>query len=133
MAAGQTYRRISRELRSLPREWVDDAARQLKQAVNPTLSSDTGGDFGLSGIGNPRMTVQTKVVGDAFVEGVVQAGPGRLRGPWRWIESGTNPRPQGRGWHPGTQGKRTWSRAITPQLPRLMDDAERRFRRAVRG
>ena len=92
------------------------------------VTRDSGGDRRLSGLRNGgRFTVTTKVTGTVFVEGNVFAGPGKMRGPWSWLESGTTRKRHGR-----TRAKHTWSKPVETELPKVQRTLERMFEAAVR-
>lgn len=106
---------------------VRHVAKGLAKPIRKQLKRDTGGDSRLSGIGNARLNVSTRVkVTGGRATGVVAGGPKKLRGPWSWLEAGTAPHSTRRGVkardtrragvtgldHPGTPAKRTWSRPV---------------------
>jgi len=113
--------------------FCDDAVKRavvdLKKAILIQARRDTGGDLRMSGIGTARLGIQTKVTGN--VVGTVSAGPRRMRGPWRWLNDGTRPRPQGRGRHPGTPAKGTWDRPALKAIPQVERDIAARFNALV--
>lgn len=129
-SAPAALRKLEKGCRSLPRQFVDDAVAKGRKVVQKQARSATGGDMVLSNAGG-RLSVKTKVSGDTVVEGEIVAGPSRQRAQWFWLEDGTNPHPMGRGTHPGTSGKRVWSKAVDPLIPQLVDDAGQRFRKVV--
>jgi hypothetical protein len=117
-------RRAAKAVRSVPNEWARSAVKDLQQSIKPSLSRDTGGDSVLSGMGG-AMKVTSKVTGSSYVHGEVVAGGNR--GAWFIVQEGARNRPQGG----SSPAKHTWSRAVEPVLLGLMDDAERRFSRAI--
>lgn len=133
--AGAVLRDIAKRAESFPRKFVKQAVADIRKGQTKTLKADTGGDGGLSGIGGAKLRIKTSVKGDTIVTGVVEAGS--PRGPWTWLESGTKPHIAGGRYrgarHPGTRGKRTWSRAATPGLAKAAKTASREVTTIVRG
>jgi len=111
---------------------VRRAVDQFRDAVRPRLKRDTGGDFRLSGIGNARLNVSTRVVGRDLVEGKVTTGPKKLMGPWRWLDDGTRPSVTADGRHYGTTAKHTWSDPVAKALPDVQAGIARDFVAVVR-
>ena len=121
-------RSLSKGMSLLPSEMVRQGTKQVRGPVLARVARDSGGDRRLSGIGNVgQFKVTTKVTGTVFVEGRVFAGPGKMRGPWSWLESGTTRKRHGR-----TRGKGTWSEPVEAELPKVQRTLERMFEAAVR-
>lgn len=133
--AGKVLRDIAKRAETFPRKFVKDAVADIRKEQTKTLKADTGGDMGLSGIGNARLSIKTSVKGDTIVTGEVSAG--KPRGPWTWLESGTRPHVVGGRYrgarHPGTRGKRTWSRSAPKALDNAAKDARKEIRTIVHG
>lgn len=130
-AAAARLRKLERELRSLPRKLIDDASTSLAKAATRSLVRDAGADRRLRNAPTPLRVIR-KVTGDQVVEGVVSAGPPRGRGQWSWLEKGTEPHQIGKGTHPGHSGKRTWSRAITPEVEKVRADIRKSLKEVMR-
>jgi hypothetical protein len=129
--AAAAMRAVAKKAKSFPREFVDQAATDLRKAATQSLKADTG-DGGLSRAGNQKLKVTRKVKGSgALVIGEVSAGSPRAQ--WFWLEEGTRPHMIGRRRHPGARPKRTWSIAIGPAVNKAQRDAQTRLRTIVRG
>lgn len=126
-----TYlRRLSRDMRSLPRQWIDDSVKTIRKAATKRLGGDTGGDRSLSNAPG-KLRVEAKVSGDQVATATITPGPRRSGAQWSWLEEGTQPHRIGRGRHPGTSGKQTWTKGTSPAVKAALADGERRFSRAV--
>ena len=134
MPTSANLRKRETRIAALPEQVVREALKTIQEPARNRLRIDTGGDFRLSGLkgAGPRMSVTVKVRGGSLVEGVVQAGPKRLLGPMSWLESGTKARRQGRGRHPGTPAKRTWSSPTGAAQSKAIADVRRRFSAVIR-
>lgn len=133
--AAAELRRISSALSALPRDWAKESAKTVRKAATKTLTADTGGDRSLSRAPG-KLNVRTSVRGSSTVTLAVVPGPKRFgAGRWAWLEHGTERhfQPRRQAMHPGSEGKRTWSRAVDPQERVLINDARYRFSVAVRG
>lgn len=129
--AGTALRAVAKKAKSFPRQFVDEAASDMRKAAMSSLKADTG-DGGLSGAGNVKLKVVRKVKGQEFlVIGEVRAGSPRAL--WFWLEEGTKPHRIGRRRHPGTRPKRTWSRGVEPSVDRAQRTAVSKLRTIVRG
>lgn len=130
MSATSDLNQISFDVRQFPEKVVRMGVRELEAAVVDRLRRDTGGDFRLSGLrGGGKLTVTTKV-GILYghrVSGQVQASPRKMIGPWRWLQDGTEPHAMGRGRHPGTRGKQTWSEPVERTIPKVQRQIETSF------
>jgi hypothetical protein len=132
--SAKNLRRASKALQTLPQRVVTDATRRVAKATTGSVTADSGGDRRLSGAGGRgQLRPTTPISGTNVVIGEVTAGPGRARAQWFWLNEGTKARRQGRGRHPGTPAKRTWTRAIDQVMPTIRDEIPRTFHRAVQG
>lgn len=142
--AGAALRKIAKKSEAFPKTFVKEFVSDGRKAVTKTLKADTGGDRILSRAARGKrghkvtpLKIKTKIKGDRLVTGTIQAGAPRAQ--WFWLEEGTNPhslggrRTEGGGQHPGTAGKRTWSRAMDPEMERVVKKARRELRTIVRG
>lgn len=136
-------------MRTLPEEAVQSGNRRVRARVVEQLRQDAGADRKLSGIRNgvPLRVKTTKreYNGQRVVIGRIMAGPPRQRAPWFWLEEGTRAGYRGpkvgrynsaranRGQHPGTDPKRTWSKAVGEVLPEVRQEIERMYREALKG
>lgn len=115
MAAVEDLGKLAEDVESFSERAVRHLVTGLAGEIRPQIKRDLGGDSKMSGIGNARLSVSTKVkvVGDK-VTGSVSAAPKKLAGPWSWMESGTKQHNTHHGtrWHPGTRGKRSWSKPV---------------------
>lgn len=128
-AAGM--RKVAKKAKSFPRQFVDEAASDLRKAALQSLRSDTG-DGALSHAGNSALKVVRKVKGqEILVIGEVRAGAPRAQ--WFWLEEGTKPHMIGRRRHPGAKAKRTWSRGVEPAVDAAQRKAQAQLRTIVRG
>lgn len=144
--AEANLRAIARNAETFPRKFVKSAVAELRKATTKTLKADTGGDAilsraaqGAKGHRATKLKIKTSVKGSsAIVTGTVEAASPRAQ--WFWLEEGTAPHqigsrrlatgPQ----HPGTKpGKKTWSRAVTPELKRLQREAQRSLTAIMHG
>lgn len=139
--------RVGRRLRTLPEEGVQLGTAAVRRSVLAALVADVGRDRRLSGIRNGRaqtVKVTTRKYGNV-VAGRVMAGPRDQRGPWFWLEEGTqggtrrvrstSRRHRGRlttYHHPGTPAYRTWSRGVGAVSDEVRAEFERLWRRALR-
>lgn len=127
--AGASLRAVAKKAKSFPRQFVDEAASDIRKAATSSLRSDTG-DGGLSRAGNRKLKVKRKVKGaGSLVVGEVAAGSPRAQ--WFWLEEGTKPHMVGRRRHPGARAKRTWSTAIGPAVNKAQHMARRDLRSIV--
>lgn len=119
MTARSDIEQIDGALGRFPERAVRRSLDTFRRQITPSLKTDTGGDFRLSGLNNiGKLSMTLKVTGSELVEGRLMAGPKRMRGPWRWLEDGTRPRATSTGrTHPGTPAKRTWSDPVRRALP----------------
>lgn len=139
--------RVGKNLRNLPEEGVQFGTAAVRRSVLASLERDAGSDRKLSGIRNGRaqtVKVTSRKIGNAVV-GRVMAGPRDQRGPWFWLEEGTeagrrgpapgryNSRRAYRGYHPGTPAFRTWSRGVGEVTDEIRDEFERLWRAALDG
>jgi hypothetical protein len=122
-------RRSAKEARSFPRKFVEDATKVMHKGVDKTLRADTGGDASLSNAPG-KLRVTRKVSGDSVVTGTVAVAP-RSAGRFAWLEKGTDPHAIGKGRHPGTAAKRTWTRAMDPAMRALNREIDRAFDRVT--
>ena len=133
--AAAAARGVAKRAREFPKSFVKESVKATRKEVAKTLKADTGGDSGLSGIGGAKLKIKTSVKGDNPAVGSVTAG--KPRGPWTWLEKGTKPHIAGgkfRGArHPGTRGKRTWSKPATVSLDREAKRARRELAAIIRG
>lgn len=133
--AGKALRQIAKNAESFPRKFVKEAVADIRKDQTKTLKRDIGGDTAMSGIGNGRLTIKSSVKGDSIVTGEVTAG--KPAGPWSWLEKGTAPHIAGGRYrgarHPGTRGKRTWSRGLPDSLDRVVKQARKELRTIVHG
>jgi hypothetical protein len=121
MTAAADLRSLRSTISKLPKDIVRAGARQLKRPLEDSVRRDSGGDRRLSGLRNSgRFNVSTSVRGTDTVKGRVYAGPSAMRAPWSWLDKGTRPRRQGRGQHPGTRGKGTWSDVADREADNVM-------------
>ena len=106
----------------------------FRKQIRPQLKTDTGGDNRLSGIGNAKLSVTGRVKGLGRVTGTVTASPRKLAGPWRWLEDGTRPHYTHNGTrrHPGTAGKRTWTKPVDKAYRSLESDVLRMWDNTLR-
>jgi hypothetical protein len=136
-AASRRYRKVAAGLRDLPRDHVRSTVQELRGPAQRALAADTGGDGRLSGVRNGApLRVQSGVLGDRYlVQGYVAAGPKRSRAQWFWLDRGVNPHRgrAGRGRHPGTKSKRTWSATVEPRVEPAQDRLRKRYTTIVRG
>lgn len=120
----------AKKVRTLPNQMARAGTKAISGPVRDAYKRDTGGDGKLSGLrGMPAFKAPTSVRGTFAVRGTVKVKPA---GPGVWLNTGTKPRPQGRGMHPGTSGKRTFDRAVDQSLPEAQRVMERLFDDAVR-
>lgn len=128
--AAALLRRVAQETKSLPRSFVEGATKTVKKAIDRKLVSDTGGDRSLSNAPG-RLRITTKVDGTSVVTGTVSPGPKRGLARWTWLEDGTKPHAIGRGEHPGTRGKGTWTKPAEPAVRALVQDIRKRFSKVI--
>jgi hypothetical protein len=132
VTAGSNLHALSKSLANLPAEMVREGTKQLQKPIEARAERDSGGDRRLSGLKRSgRFTVSTSVKGTTAVEGRVFAGPSKMRGAWSWLDRGTAARAQGKGRHPGTRGKGTWSEPVDAELPKVREAIIKRFTAAV--
>lgn len=116
----------AKRVRTLPQEIVRAGVKAAQPPILNSYKVDAGSDLKLSGVpGQWRFKVPTSVRGtgaSGIVRGRVRVRPA---GPARWLNDGTQPRPQGSGRHPGTPAKRTFDRAE----PAAIDAARKAVRR----
>lgn len=131
--AGTAMKQIAKNAESFPRKFVTAAVSDIRKDQTKTLKKDIGGDMGMSGIGNARLTFKSTVKGDSIVTGEVSVG--KPRGPWTWLEEGTRPHIAGGRYrgarHPGTRAKRTWSRALPKSVDGVLKKARKELRTIV--
>lgn len=132
MSASRDIDQVADAVGRFPETAVRHAVDRFRTAIQPRLKRDTGGDNRLSGIGNARLNVSTKVAGSVLVEGTVTAGPKKMRGPWRWLDDGTRPRSTATGQHPGTDPKHTWSDPVQRAMPDVQSGIARDFEAVIR-
>lgn len=121
-------RTAAKKVRSLPNQMVRAGAKSVADPLNAAYTRAAGGDGRLSGVpGMAAFKANTSVRGNAVAKGRVGMLPA---GPAKWINSGTKPRRQGRGTHPGTRGKGTFDRTTDAALPEAMREMERLFGKA---
>lgn len=134
-SASAAARSVATAARAFPRRFVKESVKATRKAIADTLKADTGGDSAMSGIGNAKLKVKTSVKGEQTVTGTVTAG--KPRGPWTWLEEGTKPHAVGgkfRGArHPGTRGKRTWSRPAVKAIDGEARRARQELTAIIRG
>ena len=127
--------RIAKNARAFPRKFIASSVVEVRRAVAKTLKADTGGNSALSHAGNRKLKIRTKQSGQSVAKGLIEAGAPRAQ--WFWLEEGTKPHIVGGRYkgarHPGTRGKRTWSRAAKPALDRVMSNAHKTLSEIVRG
>ena len=131
MAGGDQIRRVAERAAAFPRQFVEDGAETIGEAITDRLTNDTGGDMSLSRAPG-EMSVEVDVSGNRSATALITPEGGE-RGQWRWLEEGTVPHQIGGGMHPGTTGKRTWTDPLDRPLRRLPRDAERAFERVMGG
>lgn len=129
--AATSLRAIAKRAQSLPRQWATAAAKDITKGIDKSLIAASGGDRSLSNA-PVKLSVQSKVQGDTVVTATVAPGR-RGMAQWSWLESGTQPHRIGAGMHPGTKGKRVWSKAATPALDRAVRDVRRRLGQVMTG
>jgi hypothetical protein len=132
MTAAADLRSLRSTISKLPKDIVRAGARRLKRPLDDSVRRDSGGDRRLSGLRNSgRFAVSTSVRGTDTVKGRVYAGPSAMRAPWSWLDKGTRPRRQGRGQHPGTRGKNTWTdtadREVEAAMRAMVNEWQRRI------
>lgn len=135
MTAAGDLTQIAGSVERFPAAAVQHVLDSLSRSILPELRGDTGGDFRLSGLGTARLRLDTQVIGGLAggpAIGTLSAGPRKMMGPWRWIDAGTQPRPQGDGRHPGTPGKGTFSDTVDRRLPYLDGQLADLFDRTIR-
>jgi hypothetical protein len=121
MTAAADLRAVKQAIAAMPKEMVRAGAKQLRKPLLDAFTRDTGGDRRLSGLRNSgRITVSTSVRGTDTVKGRVYAGPPTMRGPAGWLDRGTKRRRQGKGWHPGTPAKGTWTNTADKEADAAM-------------
>ena len=122
-------RDLARTVRSLPNEMV----RAGTKAMQPPLDAAyrrASGDGRLSGVPGMRpFRATSRVRGTSTAKGRVGMIPA---GPAEWLNSGTRPRPQGAGFHPGSPAKFTFDRTVDREIGDVLREMERVFERAVR-
>ena len=125
-------RTAARKVRSLPNQMVKAGGDHLKAPIRASFKRDTGGDMRLSGIGNRgRFTISSSARGTSSAKGFVQVAKS-MRGPASWLNSGTKPRRQGSGFHPGTPAKRTFDEPVEREIREALAEMQRLFDRALR-
>ena len=133
--AGAALRQLARNAEQFPRKFVKSAVSDARKASMTALKADTGGDGAMSRLGGAKLKIKTSVKGDSVVTGEVRAGSPRAA--WFWLEEGTKPHIAGgkfRGArHPGTRGKRTWSRTVDPTMAAASKKAREQFVAMVQG
>ena len=120
----------AKKIRSLPNQMVRAGADHLKKPLRESFKRDTGGDSRMSGIGNARISVATSARGSSNAKGFVKMRPA---GPASWLNYGTRPRRQGRGFHPGTRPKGTFDEPVNREINQALREMERLFNQALRG
>lgn len=122
----------ARTVRTLPQKMVKAGVTAAAKPLLAAYKIDSGGDLKLSGVpGSWRFKVPTSVRGTG-TKGPVR-GRARVRpaGPASWLNDGTRPRPQGKGFHPGTAGKRTFSRSADKAIAEARVAVRRVWREAM--
>lgn len=128
--------KAAKRVRTLPQEMVKAGVKAANKPLLESYKRDTGGDLLLSGLRRSgrrgRLRVTTSVRGSGT--GGIVRGRAMVRpaGPASWLNSGTAPRPQGSGWHPGTRGKRTFDRAVPAALEAARREVKRIFHESMR-
>lgn len=123
-------RTAAKRVRTLPNQMVKAAADHLKKPIAASYKSDLGGDSRMSGIGNARISVTTSARGKERAKGFVRMKPA---GPASWLNDGTKPRRQGRGWHPGTPARSTFDRPVDQNIDEALREMQRVFERSLRS
>jgi hypothetical protein len=133
--AGAALRQLARKAEEFPRKFVKGAVADTRKASMAALKADTGGDAAMSGIGGAKLKIKTSVKGGSIVTGEVRASTPRAA--WFWLEEGTRPHIAGGKFkgarHPGTRGKRTWSRTVDPSLTKASKRAREELTAMVQG
>lgn len=124
--------KMVRECQSYPRKLIEESAKTLTKATKKTLARDTGGDSSLSGA-PAKLKVRSKVEGDSVVTATIEAGPKKSMAMWSWLEYGTNPHVIRKGQTIYSPAKRTWTKAVDPEIKKLLEDAEDKFLNLFRG
>lgn len=123
-------RTAAKRVRTLPNQMVRAGADVLKKPIRDSFKRDLGGDSRMSGIGNARISVATSARGKERATGFVRMKPA---GPASWLNDGTRPRRQGRGFHPGTKAKHTFDEPVDRNIVEALREMERLFARSLRG
>jgi len=133
MTAGGDLNAAATAVSRYPEPAVRQAVASIRGALAPRLKVDTGGDSRLSGIGNARLPIVTKVTaGASLAEGRVATARRGTFGPWRWLNDGVRPYTTAAGnRHPGTRPKRTWDDPVDQVMPTVETDLVRGFDRIV--
>jgi hypothetical protein len=118
----------AKKVKTLPQKMVRVGAKSVRDPLQSAYLRDSGGDGRLSGLRNSgTFKASTSVRGTNDVRGRVTIGPGGMRGPASWLNSGARRSRVGR-----TRAKRTFDRVVDAELPvaarlmeNLFDDAVR--------
>lgn len=145
-----TLKGVAARLEQLPRVVIDDALEAFADIVRAEVTKAIGSDtMRLHVRGGRRVPVRIEVTGtvrgsgasvDAFVNG-------KPAGIWVWLEDGTKAHLEGKGRtlaapsydhpvkgpirHPGSTGKRVWSKAVAEFRTQFPDIAIADLRKAV--
>lgn len=131
MAIEDDWRKVADDVDALPGQVAKAAGVRLRRELIAAARRDTGGDARLSGDRRGvRLGAAARVTerGD-LTELIVRATPSS--GPWLWVNSGTDPRRQGDGRHPGTPAKHTFDEVVEQILPQIEADLAQRFAAAI--
>lgn len=123
-------RKAAKKVRSLPNQMVRAGADHLKKPIGVSYKAALGGDSRMSGIGNARIGVATSARGVEQAKGFVRMRPA---GPADWVNSGTRPRRQGRGMHPGTPAKHAFDQPVDREAENALRAMEKVFDRTLRS
>src|SRR6056297_1251799 len=134
--------RTADEIRKFHGDALKKHGGDLRKKPIAAAKSATGGDRALSGIGNkPKLGVRLRTVrGSRTTTVTIVPSPKAAKGPWRWIDEGTQagmrakrrsvrpivgrdqiPEPRrttsAKYHHPGTSGSNAWFGPVDNELP----------------